>query len=163
MPDLLVNLQKLPALEPEIAALAEAGIRIRRARPFELSLVRTFIEKHFSRAWADEVSVGFANKPVTVYLATSGGSIIGFAAYECTARGFFGPEGVAEDFAGRGIGKALLLSCMWGLREMGYVYGIIGRAGPIEFYEKTVRAIPIPDSNPGFYVDLLTSTDPETN
>jgi hypothetical protein len=38
---------------------------------------------------------------------------------------------------------------------MGYVYGIIGRAGPIEFYQKTVGAIVIPDSDPGIYTDLL--------
>jgi hypothetical protein len=41
------------------------------------------------------------------------------------------------------------------LREMGYVYGIIGRAGPIGFYEKAVGATVIPDSEPGIYTDLL--------
>jgi predicted N-acetyltransferase YhbS len=65
---------------------------------------------------------------------------------------------VAEEFEGRGIGKALLLSCLWGLREMGYVYGIIGRAGPIDFYEHTVGAVPIAESDPGFYADLLRPT-----
>jgi len=38
---------------------------------------------------------------------------------------------------------------------MGYVYGVSGRAGPIEFYEKTIGAVVIPDSDPGIYVDLL--------
>jgi predicted N-acetyltransferase YhbS len=155
MPDLLVNLLKLPPLEPEVAALAEQGIKIRRARTFELTLVGAFIEKYFSRAWADEVSAGFASKPVTVFIATTDRSIVGFGAYECTARGFFGPEGVVEEFARQGVGKALLLSCLWGLREMGYVYGIIGRAGPIDFYEHTVGAVPIAESDPGFYADLL--------
>ena len=55
----------------------------------------------------------------------------------------------------KGIGKALLLASLWGLREMGYVYGIIGAAGPVDFYQKTVGAIIIPDSEPGIYVDLL--------
>jgi len=37
-----------------------------------------------------------------------------------------------------------------GLRELGYVYAIIGSAGPTDFYERTVGAIVIPDSEPGF-------------
>ena len=155
MPDLLVNLLNLPGLDPVVQPLANQGITIRRARTFELSLVRSFIEDNFTRAWADEVSIGFANKPVSVYVATHSGLIVGFAAYECTARGFFGPEGVGDSFTHRGVGKALLLASLWGLRELGYVYGIIGRAGPIEFYTETVGAVPIADSDPGIYVDLL--------
>jgi hypothetical protein len=49
----------------------------------------------------------------------------------------------------------LLLASLWSLRELGYVYGIIGRAGPVEFYEKAVGAIAIPESDPGIYSDLL--------
>ena len=155
MPDLLVNLLKLPQVESEIARLAAESITIRRAQPFELTKVRSFIETNFSTAWADEVSVGFANKPVTVYIATRDRKVIGFAAYECTRRAFFGPTGVVTDARGNGLGKALLLACLWGLRDIGYVYGIIGRAGPVEFYERTVGTIPIPDSDPGVYTDLL--------
>ncbi len=92
---------------------------------------------------------------MSVYIAVLQKEIVGFAAYECTRRGFFGPTGVIESVQGRGIGKALLLACLWGLREMGYVYGIIGRAGPIEFYQKTVGAIVIRDSEPGIYMNLL--------
>jgi hypothetical protein len=44
---------------------------------------------------------------------------------------------------------------MWGLYEMGYVYGIIGGVGPVEFYRKTVGAIEIPESAPGIYVNML--------
>jgi predicted N-acetyltransferase YhbS len=157
MPDLLVNLLKLPPLEPELSSLAATQIVVRRAQPFEISQVLDFIEREFQVSWADEVSVGFANKPVSVFIATSEKAIVGFAAYECTRRGFFGPTGVSESARGNGVGKALLLSCLWGLREMGYVYGIIGHAGPIEFYEQAVGAIVIPDSDPGIYTDLLPS------
>ena len=155
MPDLLVNLLKLPPLEPVIVELAQAKIVIRRAQPFEITAVRSFIEKEFSVAWADEVSVGFASKPVSVYIATMDQAIAGFAGYECTRKAFFGPTGVSENMRGRGIGKALLLASLWGLRELGYVYGIIGRAGPVEFYEQAVGAIVIPNSDPGIYTNLL--------
>ena len=151
MPDLLVNLLKLPARE----GIIQAGINVRRAQPFEITPIREFIRNSFSSAWADEVSVGFANKPVTVFIATSDGRVIGFAGYECTRKAFFGPTGVAEGERGRGIGKALLLESLWGLRELGYAYGVIGSAGPVEFYQQAVGAIVIPDSEPGIYTDLL--------
>src|ERR1044072_3252819 len=138
MPGLLVNLSKLPPLEPLIAALATQRVNIRRAQPFEISAVRGFISHEFSVSWADEVSVGFANKPVSIFIATADSEIVGFAAYECTRRNFFGPTGVSKTAQGRGIGTALLIASLNGLREFGYVYGIIGGAGPVEFYQKTV-------------------------
>lgn len=151
MPDLLVNLLKLPALAIE----EDQPFVVRRAQPFEMTLVRQFIETKFSVAWADEVIVGFSNKPVSVFIATQAGQIVGFAAYECTRRAYFGPTGVVEEMRGRGAGRALLLAALWGLRELGYVYAIIGGVGPIRFYQKEVGAIVIPDSEPGIYTDLL--------
>lgn len=152
MPDLLVNLLKLPAVENE-----PREFLVRRAQPFEISAVRSFVAENFSANWADEISVGFARQPISVFVATMNRELIGFAAYECTRRGFFGPMGVVERAHGKGIGKALLLAAMWGLREMGYVYAIVGAAGPVHFYQKTVGAIVIPDSEPGIYTDLLQS------
>lgn len=149
MADLLVNLLKLPRIEEP------RGYVIRRAQPFELTPVRSFVETNFSTSWADEISVGFARQPISVFIATVERELVGFAAYECTRRGFFGPTGVVESARHKGIGKALLLASLWGLREMGYVYGIIGAAGPVDFYQKTVGAIIIPDSEPGIYADPL--------
>ena len=141
MPDMLVNLLTLHSLD----RLNDESVNIRRAQPFEITPVRDFIEKSFSVGWADEISVGFANKPVSVVIATRDGRVIGFAGYECTRRNFFGPTGVAEHERGRGIGTALLIASLWGLRELGYVYGVIGSAGPTDFYQRTVGAIVIPD------------------
>ena len=152
MPDLLVNLLKLPALEH-----VSPDYLVRRAQPFELSVVRTFVAEKFSQSWADEISVGFTRQPISVFVATKERELIGFAAYECTRRGFFGPMGVTESAQHEGVGKALLLAALAALREMGYVYAIIGAAGPIRFYQKTVGAIVIPDSEPGIYTDNLKS------
>jgi GNAT superfamily N-acetyltransferase len=150
MPDLLVNLLKLPALETP-----STEFNVRRAQPFEITPVRTFVAKHFSQTWADEISVGFARQPISVYIATIDRQLVGFAAYECTRRNFFGPTGVVPEAQGKGIGKALLLASLWGLRERGYVYAIIGAVGPVRFYQKAVGAIIIPDSEPGIYTDFL--------
>ena len=154
---MLVNLLNLPPVDAVLNELAGKGVVVRRAQPFEITPVMEFVEREFPVAWADEISVGFANKPVTVFIATFEAEIVGFAGYECTRRAFFGPTGVVEAMQSRGIGKALLLACLDGLRDMGYVYAIIGRAGPVEFYEKAVGAIVIPDSDPGIYTDLLHS------
>jgi GNAT superfamily N-acetyltransferase len=156
MADMLVNLLKLPDAAPLIDRLRSDGLIIRRAQPFELTPVREFITKHFALSWADETSVGFANKPLSVYLAIRDGAIVGFAAYECTRRAFFGPTGVLESERGRGAGKALLIASLAGLRELGYVYAVIGGVGPADFYARAVGATVIPDSTPGIYADMLT-------
>lgn len=155
MPDMLVNLLKLPPLEPMIKAMQEAGVTIRRVHPFEIAPVRRFVEKEFGVGWADEISVGYANKPTTVCIAIKEGRVVGFGAFECTRKAFFGPTGVAKSERGQGIGKALLIASLWGLYDMGYVYGIIGGAGPTEFYAQSVGATAIPDSSPGIYADPI--------
>ena len=155
MPDMLVHLLNLPPVQPLLAELAQQGVTIRRARPFEISAVRDFIVAHFSAGWADEVSPCYARQPITLFIATRAGAVIGFAGYETTMRGFFGPTGVRESERGKDIGKALLLASLWGMREMGYAYGIIGGVGPAEFYTKACAAVLIPDSTPGIYTDML--------
>lgn len=155
MPDMLVPLLQLPPLSPVLDELSEIGITIRRANTFESSLIREFIELHFSRGWADEVMPCFSRQPVTLYIAILEGKVVGFAAVEATCRNYFGPTGVAESHRGKGIGKGLLVSALNGLRELGYAYGIIGGVGPEEFYRKNVNAILIPNSTPGIYSNML--------
>ncbi len=155
MPDMLVSLLKLPPLEPLLSEMSAQGVVIRRAHPFEITPIRKFIESNFSTGWADEVMPCYHRQPISLFIAIRDGKVIGFGAYEATRPNFFGPTGVAEKERGKNIGKALLLACMYGLRDMGYAYGIIGGAGPIEFYTKAVGATPIPDSVPGIYTDML--------
>ncbi|MNU04425.1 hypothetical protein D3C72_2488280 [compost metagenome] len=49
----------------------------------------------------------------------------------------------------------MLLASLLDLKTMGYAYAIIGDVGPSEFYEKTVDAMPIPNSAPGIYAGML--------
>jgi predicted N-acetyltransferase YhbS len=152
---MLVNLLRLPPVDGMLKELRAAGIVVRRARPWELTPVREFVKCNFGRAWADEVSVGLVSQPLTVFVALREGRLVGFAAYECTRRNFFGPTGVIEEERGRGVGRALLLAALGGLRELGYAYAVIGGVGPAEFYERAVGARLIPDSSPGVYADPL--------
>ena len=152
---MLVNLLRLPPVEPALEELRGAGLLVRRARPWELWPVREFVAEHFGRAWAGEVSVGLMRQPVTVFVALREGRLVGFAAYECSRKNFFGPTGVVESERGRGVGRALLLASLRGLRELGYAYAVIGGVGPAGFYERAVGAFVIPDSSPGIYADPL--------
>jgi predicted N-acetyltransferase YhbS len=149
MADMLVKLLEIPAI-PRVQ-----GIVIRRALPFEMTPVLHFILSNFGPGWADEASVAFSLKPSTLFIAIDNGKVCGFCAYECTARAFLGPEGVSSSYRKRGIGRALLLSALHGLRELGYVYGIVGGVGPVEFYGKVVGATIIPNSTPGVYENPL--------
>lgn len=152
---MLVNLLRLPPPDEASAGLRAAGLVVRRARPWELTRVREFVGENFSQAWADEVSAGLVRQPVTVFVALREGRLVGFAAYECTRKNFFGPTGVVEAERGRGLGRALLLAALRGLRELGYAYAVIGGVGPAGFYERAVGARLIPDSSPGVYADPL--------
>lgn len=156
MPDMLVKLYDLPDLEPVLARQRAMGITIRRGMAPEKFLVLDWIGQHFSEYWVSEADVGFAARPPTIYVAHRGEQILGFACYDTANMNFFGPTGVDEAERGRGIGTALLLAALHAMRDFGYMYGIIGWAGPVEYYEKAVGAEVIPGSEPpGSYRGML--------
>lgn len=155
MIDMLVRLYELPDAQEIYARVESQGIVLRRARAYERHIVAAWAGEHFSPKWESEVKIAFSRQPVTCYIATKDQEILGFACYETTARGFYGPTGVGDTARGTGIGKALLYKCMFGLRELGYVYGMIGGVGPREFYAKAIGAVEIPGSDPGIYRDIL--------
>jgi hypothetical protein len=153
--DYLVNLTKLSADAELDAKMAKDGVIIRRAIGPELELVTGWIREKFGTMWSGETAIGFARQPPSVLLATKGRRLVGFADYDTSARGFFGPTGVVEEERGGGIGRALLIATLLDMRVMGYGYAIIGDVGPSAFYEKSVGATMIPDSEPGVYRGML--------
>ncbi len=159
MPDLLVKLYELPEVAPLLAELSANGIDVRRGLAPEKHIVVDWVRQHFGDHWASETEVAFTNHPPTCWIATHEGKCVGFACHEATTKTFFGPTGVDETYRGRGIGKALLLVCLHDMRAAGYPYGIIGDAGPVDFYAKTVGAVPIPGSTPGVYRGMLRAHD----
>jgi len=145
MPDLICPLMNLPVEPALFSGLRAIDIDIRRCHPWEQKPLDDFIRGEFGQGWADEAKVAFSHQPVTCFVAyTAVNEVAGFACYECTRKNYFGPAGVAESMRGQGIGKALTLLCLYGLRELGYNYAIIGGAGPVEFYRKAFGAQPIP-------------------
>lgn len=155
MPDMLVKLYNVEPCDELIKKLANDGIKIKRAMSADMTIIRDFIIKNFSIGWADETTKGIMSSPSSCYIATKDGKVVGFAGYDCTAKGFFGPTGVDESMRGKGVGKALYIKCLISMYEMGYAYAIIGDAGPVDFYTKTSGAVVIPDCFPGEYRNLV--------
>ena len=151
MPDMLVRLYDLPDPQPHYGRAEAAGAAVRRAQPWERTMFRQFIEKYFVGPWADEAETAFFHQPITAFVATVDRELVGFAAYECTRRGYFGPAGVREEWRGQGLGAALLFRCLESMYELGYAYAVIGAVGPVEFYEKACGAFVIPGSERGIY------------
>ena len=148
------------------------SLSIRPARSGDEALILAFIrklaeyEKLVHEVVADETLIAetlFAPQPKAFCdIAEWNGESAGYALWFYNYSTFHARHGIyLEDLfvephhRGKGIGKALLLAALEGLREMGYVYAIIGAAGPVRFYQKTVGAIIIPDSEPGIYTDML--------
>lgn len=155
MPDMLVRLYSLPDPAPYEARTAGSAILVRRLEAWDRAALRAFVNRHFGDNWASEADFAFANgHPITGFVAIEAGAIAGFAVYESSRRGFFGPTGVREDLRGNGAGASLLFRCLESMREMGYAYAIIGGVGPAAFYEKVAGATIIEGSDASIYAQL---------
>lgn len=155
MPDLLVKLYELPPSPALLEKLRGEGVEIRRAIGPEKHAVVDWAEKKFSRSWASECDIALSAQPVTCFIAIKEKKLIGFACYDSTLKGFFGPIGVDESVHKKGLGTALLVRTLEAMRDAGYGYAAIGWAGPVEFFRKTVGATVIEGSEPGVYRNLV--------
>ncbi|MEP2943071.1 MAG: GNAT family N-acetyltransferase [Hyphomicrobiales bacterium] len=151
MPDLLVKLYELPNKRPNLAK----GIIVRPVMAAEISIMRDWIEKNFSRGWADEFERGAHASPVGSLIAVEDRTPLGFACYDATAIGLFGPTGVDSAQRGKGIGSALLFATLDAMKAKGHVYAVIGWAGPVDYYEKIVGASVIEGSETRYANTLL--------
>jgi hypothetical protein len=151
MPDMLVKLYGLPDLHEQLKKIEGQGSLIRRPNLWEKVILIDWVRAHFSQAWGFECETAFAARPPSCFIALQNDSLIGFACYDGARKNFFGPTGVAENARGKGVGLALLLSCLHAMRDNGYAYAIIAGVGPAEYYSKTVGATLIEGSSPGIY------------
>ncbi|HZP57416.1 MAG TPA: GNAT family N-acetyltransferase [Dehalococcoidia bacterium] len=155
MPDMLARLYDLPSPAPYEARAAAAGVRVRRMDAWDRAPVLRFVREQFGENWASEAEMAFSGgHPITGFVAVREGEIAGFAVYEASRRGYFGPTGVRPDVRGCGAGAVLLFRCLESMREMGYAYAVIGGVGPAEFYAKVCGARVIEGSERGVYGDL---------
>ena len=151
--DMIVNLKNIEYHSPE-----DPGLKIKRAFAGDKEIILRFVRENFNESWAGEAECAILQTPSQCFIATEQGKVLGFACFDVSAKGFFGPIGVLESERGKQIGKYLLLKTLDAMRSVGYGYAIIGCVGDAEgFYRKTVHAEVIPDSAPenSVYANLV--------
>ena len=151
MMDMLVNLYALPA-----APRDDDAVRIVRVLPPDFGKVLEFVKTHFSDGWVHECEAALCQSPPTCFVAVREHTVVGFACYDATARGMFGPVGVEASLRGRGIGAALTYRTMEAMREAGYAYAVIGWCDEKQaFYARTVGAVPIAPTGDTVYSRMV--------
>lgn len=159
MTDMLVKLYEIEDDWTFLSEQAKQGIAIRKPIGPEKYYVIDWIREKFSEheGWDSETDMALSNRPITCFVAIREQKLIGFACYDASALGFFGPTGVDEPYRRKGTGKALLLACLLDMKLKGYGYAIIGYVSTTEFYKKAIGAVEIPDSTPGLWKNWLHS------
>ncbi|KXF83309.1 GNAT family N-acetyltransferase [Enterovibrio coralii] len=119
----------------------------------EKGAVIRWILQNFNEHWASEAEVAFL-KCNSLFIAVEGKKILGFACYDGTAKGYFGPLGVGDDARGKGVGEALVKAALISMSRVGYAYAIIP-TGKESYYRRFLELIEILGSEPGIYRDML--------
>jgi ribosomal protein S18 acetylase RimI-like enzyme len=151
MSDMLI---KLFALDDDWHFLSEQkklGIDIRKPIGPENRVILNWVSTQFGAGWASETAAAFSNRPLSCFVAVKKNAIIGFACYDATALGFFGPIGVEKAHRRKGTGTALMTACLLDMKLKGYGYAVVGAVENPAYYQKAVGALQIPDSAPGIY------------
>jgi hypothetical protein len=153
------------SLHLEHVDLPTGTARISRALAADTRRVLRFVETSVTDHWPDEsadswlgeTAAALANRPPTCFVAVQERNLLGFACFDATAKGYFGPTGVLREHQQHGVGHALLLDTLHAMRYAVYGYAIIGwpARSAAGFYEHTVNAWPIPGSSPGIYQRLI--------
>lgn len=155
MPDMLVKLYEIKEDWNFLSDQEKLRVIIRKPIGSEKHLVVDWVRNKFSDAWASETDIAISNTPTTCFIAVKDSKVIGFACYDATALGFFGPIGVEESCRNKGTGKALLLACILDMKLKGYGYAVIGQTNKSGFYHRILGATEIPDSTPGLWETWL--------
>jgi len=158
--DMLVALYALDKTAERLQKAASGGVTIRRPMAYEREQTIKWVRDVFrddAPGWPGECAVALSSVPASCYIATRDEKILGFACFDATAKGFFGPTGTHPKVRGQGIGAALLVASLAAMQEAGYAYAVIGGVGTSarRFYQKVAGAVEIAGSTPGVYRDPL--------
>lgn len=157
MADLIVNLyEKESFLNDNGVKLKDDNIKIKRVLSPNSDRLVEFVQTHFSIGWTSEVKAGVYKENPTCFVATDSGNIVGFACYDATAKGYFGPTGVDPNYRGKNIGQVLLLTTLDALKNAGYGYAVIGGVNDkvAGFYARYVNFMKF-ETKPDLYSRLI--------
>ena len=161
MADMLIKLYELEDHWPFLVEQKERGITLRKPIGPEKHGIIDWVSDHFGAGWASEIDVALSNTPGTCFVAVKDANIIGFACYDATALGFFGPIGVDKSHRKKSTGKALMTACLLDMKLKGYGYAIVGAVKDTDYYKNAVGALEIPDSSPGIYHSQIRDSEPK--
>jgi len=150
--DLLIKLYDLPTA---VSRPLPEGVGLRKPIGPEFDRLAAWVDGAFGAGWASEARAAMAHRPVSLFMAVRDRTLLGFACYDATARGMFGPLGVQAEARGAGLGEALLKACLHDMRAAGYAYAVAGSVGPVAFFRRVAGATEIPGSAPGLYAGML--------
>ena len=109
--DMIVSLYNLPEIK------VNENIKIKRAFVGDKDIILDFVGKYFRKNWVYEVEHSLMEEVSKCFVATEDGKIIGFACYDSSAKGFFGPIGVEPTRRGENIGQALLVRTLSAIKD----------------------------------------------
>ncbi|MCX8036240.1 MAG: GNAT family N-acetyltransferase [Candidatus Sumerlaeia bacterium] len=101
------------------------GVTICRATPDDCDRTLHAINRMFAMAWWFETSLAFRAAEPTVFIALQDKKVVGFADYDATNIGLFGPTGVHESLRGHKVGAVLFRRCLREMRALGYPYALV--------------------------------------
>ena len=109
--DMIVSLYNLPEIK------VNENIKIKRAFVGDKDIILDFVGKYFRKNWVYEVEHSLMEEVSKCFVATEDGKIIGFACYDSSAKGFFGPIGVEPKRRGENIGQAFLVRTLSAIKD----------------------------------------------
>jgi mycothiol synthase len=138
--NLLVALRGNPRLgrADELRRRVEAdGYTLRRGDAGDAQTMAAAVARDFGGSWPFEIAQA-ARPPSTLYLALRGDDLAGFAVHDGNNRGlgWFGPAGTWPAHRGRGVGEALLHTCLEAVAADHDVCEVAW-IGPRDFYERS--------------------------
>lgn len=134
--DIPSNYEKPKAIKNEI--------RFQILSQKQISSLEDFIQKHFRfYNWIEEIRLSYRNNPMSTVIALDNeGQIVGWACFNISFPGCFGPTGVQKKLRGKGIGSELLKWCIYQLSQQKVQKMIIRWVSnsTAEYYSKSIGA-----------------------
>jgi GNAT superfamily N-acetyltransferase len=125
-----------------VEGVATRGYRIARPSADEIGPLGDLVRTHFANVWAFECERAFAGPRRALFAAfDTAGAPVAFAAADGNNQGlgWFGPAGTLPEHRGKGLGEALLLSCLSAVAGLPEA-GVIAWIGPKTFYTRAAGA-----------------------
>ena len=146
--DMLVNLYEID--ENHSYNSKRYQIRIERILTPNIHQLEKFIKDNFDDNWTSEIkSACYKANPSCFIAINDKHEIVGFAAYDATCKGFFGPLGVKKEYRKKSIATDLIYKTLLSMKDDGYAYAIIGGVSEevAYVYQKSVNAQKIYNKN----------------